>query len=332
MTFANVLPAYRDTFTAAVASADFAVDVAGCDCTADDVRAIAALPGVTKVVPVFGINDIPILGPGGESAAFAWVLDDVDGGSAIPIGPNHVAAGAFDFGSPADPLVVLDRETAIAVGAAVGDEVRLRVNGRDLVLHVAAITGSAARFRGPSMTFGRFVIEALLPPEYRAMPYTELLIAGSIETNAVQRAFLGRKTIVYSKSEQLEILQGQIEVSQPVITVVSIAAMVALFGFALLLALFATERRRAYLRLLPALGASIGQVVRSFLVVEALPTGLAMGLGGVVALAVITNLYFAQISVNVSFPAAVAGGVAIASATVVAHTAVLALRRASLRP
>jgi predicted lysophospholipase L1 biosynthesis ABC-type transport system permease subunit len=295
---------------------------------------ISQLPGVTGVVPVLGINDVPIAGPGGESAAFGWVLDDAAGGTATPIGPKYLIAGRFDLGTSSDPRVVLDRDTSIAIGAQVGDRLAIRVAGRDISLEVSGVAGSAARYRGPSIAFARFLVDPLLPADspFKDAPYTELLITGSVDTETVQRALLGRKTIIYSKGEQLAILEGQIEVSQPVITVVSVAAAIALTGFGLLVALFATERRRTYLRLLPALGASVRQVVTSFLVIEALPTALAAGIGAFLALSLIVNTYFAQISVNLSLAAALLGSSIVAGSSIAAHMLMLAVRRASLRP
>jgi hypothetical protein len=261
-------------------------------------------------------------------------LDNAAAGTAIPIGPKYLVGGRFDLGTPANPGVVLDRETSIATGAVVGDRIEIRLAGRVVTLEVAAVSGPAARFRGPSMALARFVVDPLLPADspFVDAPYTELLVAGTVDTETVQSALRARKTIIYSKSEQLSILEGQIEVSQPVITVVSIAAAIALAGFGLLLALFATERRRIYLRLLPALGASSRQATASFLVVEALPTAVAMGLGALAALIFVVNAYFAQISVHISLGVALLGSTALAAFAVFAHLVSLAARRASLRP
>jgi len=327
--FAASLPAYRDSFTAAVATAGFDVDVAGCACDDATLTRLRAAAGVDRLAGVLGLVDVPLAGPGRSAVAgFGWAIDSAADGDLTPIGPRRMVSGSFDLGSIAEPRVVLDRDLAGEVGAGPGDHVQMTLGGEELTFTVSGIAGSAARFRGPSFAMLRSVAAPLLPPgtELDRYPYTEVLLAGSITVDQVSELFRGDKAAVYSKADQIAALESQIEVSQPVIQVVS---ALAAFGLAVLLGFVATlaiERRRSLISLLPHLGASRGQAAIGILVVEGLPTSIAAVLGSIVGLVGIMGTYFARVSVYADPVAAIEAGLALAALYVGLLFGALAIR------
>jgi hypothetical protein len=297
--FAAALPAYRDSFTAGVAAAGFDVDVAGCACDSSTMATLRALPGASHVAGVLGLLDVPLQHDARSAVAgFGWAIDASADGVLTPIGPQRLLEGTFDLGTAAAPKVVLDRELADSLGVGPGDTVELKIGGRLFGFAVAGVTGSAARFRGPSFAVLRSVVAPYVPPDPDLVqfPYTEVLIAGST-LEEVQQALKGEKAAIYSKAEQIAALESQIEVSQPVIQVVSALSAAALLAVLVFAASLAIERRRGMLSLLPHLGASRGETATAVLVVEGAPLAVATAIGVLVGLIGIMGIYFARISV-----------------------------------
>jgi hypothetical protein len=303
-TFAAALPAYRDSFTAAVRSASFDLEIFGCGCSPRDVERI---PGVERAAGVLGLLDIRMSDPEGRTvvSSFGWALDATTDGAMTPVGPARIVEGAFDLGSPEAPGIVLDRELAGEIGASVGSNLALHVRDGIVKTTVLGIAGSAARFRGPSFAVLRAAVLPLLPRDPEGPgKYTEMLAQGTASVDEVAAQLGGSKVLIYTKAEQIESLESQLEVASPVIELVAALSMLSLLGFVLLTTTRSLERRRRLLTLLRHLGANPADAYTTFAVLEAIPLGVAAFIGAFAALGYLVNAYFGQIAVQVALPAA----------------------------
>jgi hypothetical protein len=325
--FAFVLPAYRGSFTAAIEHARFDVDLAACDCTNGDIAKIRSLVGVRRVAPVLGIGGMSLASRGREAGAWAWAIDNPADADLLPVGPDYLVDGAYDLGTTGAPKVVVDLELARQLNVGVGDLLTARFPTRSLELQVSGVTGPAARFRGPTLVLLRGVVTPLIPADspLRAAPFTEVFIQGTVSTAAIASLFPAGTTAVYSKQDQIAAQQAQIELSQPVIEVISVLAAVGLLTVLGFMGWQAIDRRRELLSLLPHLGTGWSTGLTAILVLEGMPTASAAGAGSVIGLTIIVNGYFAGIGAFVAFWSTVAAAGAVALTALLLQAAIYAL-------
>lgn len=323
--FSFVLPAYRSSFTAAIEHASFDVDL-GCECTDADLGRIRALPGVERTLPILGIAGLSLSAGDEEAGAWAWAVDDSANADLLPMAPDYLIDGSYDLGTVAQPRTVVDLELARQLGVGVGDTVDAHFPSRTLTLTVSGVSGAAARFRGPTLVLLRGLVTPLFPSDspLRAAPFTEVFIQGSVSTTAVAALFPAGTTAVYTKDEQLAAQEAQIEVSQPVIEVVSVLAAVGLLAVLAFVAWQAMDRRVALFSLLPHLGCGFGTGLFAALILEGVPTALAAALGTLVGVSVIVNGYFAGVGAYVSTQSAVVAAAAIAGVGLLIQAALYA--------
>jgi hypothetical protein len=329
--FVSVLPAYQATFTAALESASFDIDLNGLFHPAD-LATIRNVPGVAAATPVFGMFGVPVTHGSRGEAAWVWAVEESPDLSMLPLNPSFVSAGRFDLGTSSSPSIVLDQELAATLAASPGDEVTLEANSQMLRARVSAVTGPAARLRGPSLMIARSVIEGLMPPEVRAEgAYTEVFIRGTVTPDALVAALPGSNIAVATKDEMIDLQRQQIEVSPPVIDVSSRLALVGLIGMLVLLAWQARERRKDLLNVARNIGSPRLSILLGYLLLEGLPTAVAAGIGSAVVLLVVVNGYFANIGVYVEPRAVLAITVVLVVGILLAHAASLAIPARALR-
>lgn len=330
--FVSVLPTYQASFTAALESAAFDLDVNGQFHPAD-VESIQGVSGVTNVTPVLGLSFVPATHGSQQVAAWVWAVDDSADVSLLPLNPSFVREGQFDLGRPGRPSIVLDQELAAGLAVKPGDEVRLELNSQTLRVRVSGVTGPAARLRGPSLVVALSTIEGLIPLEFQAEGvYTEVLIKGTVTPDALAAALPSLRIGALSTNvEQLDLQRQQIEVSPPVIDVTSRLALVGLIGMVALLAWQARERRKDLLNITRDMGGGRLGIALGFLLLEGLPTAMAAGVGSAVALLVVVNGYFANIGVYVEPRAVLAISLVLVAGILLAHLASLAIPARALR-
>ena len=324
--FSFVLPAYRASFTAAVEHAQFDVDLAACECTDGDIGRIRTLPGVERIQPVLGIGGLGLSAGDKEAGAWAWAIDDTVNADLLPMAPDYLLDGRYELGTVAQPMAVVDLELARQLGVRVGDTIDAHFPNHTLALTVSGVSGPAARFRGPTLVLLRGLVTPLIPAgsPLRTAPFTEVFIQGSVTAATVAGLFPTGTTAVYTKHDQIAAQEAQIEVSQPVIEVVSIFAAVGLLAVLAFAGWQAMERRLALLSLLPHLGSGVGTGISAIVILEGLPTGFAAAVGAFLGVIVIVNGYFAGVGAFVSLPSATLAAGAVGGAGVLIQTAIYA--------
>jgi hypothetical protein len=329
--FVSVLPAYRATFTAALESARFDLDLNGFF-HPGDVRTIRNVAGVEAATPVFGIYGVPITHGSHSASAWVWAVDESADLTMLPLNPSFVREGRFDLGTPTMPSVVLDQELAAAIVAIPGDDVTIEANSQTLSARVSAITGPAARLRGPSLLISRSAIVRLMPPEVEAQgAYTEVLLRGTATPTALRTALSGTKFVLATKDEEIDLQQQQIEVSPPVIDVSSWLALVGLIGMVALLAWQSRERRKDLLSVARDLGTPRMSLLLGYLLLEGAPAAVAAGIGAAVVLEVFVNGYFANLGVHIEPRVVLSTTLVLVVAILLAHAASLAIPARALR-
>lgn len=322
-----MLPAYRSSFTAAVEQSAFDVDLAACECTAEDVARLRSLPGVERALPVLGIGGLAVSSSSAQAGAWAWAIDSAEDADLLPVSPGYLIDGRYDLGTPVQPRVVVDRELARLLGVAAGDRIQARFPTAVVDLTVAGITGPAARFRGPALVLLRQVVTPLIPADSDLVtaPYTEVLISGSVSTDVVAALFPIGTTAVYTKNEQIAAQEAQIELSLPVIEVVSLLAGVGLVAVLSFAGWQAVDRRRDLLSLLPHMGSPWSSGLTATLVIEGLPTALASAAATAIGLLVVVNGYFSGVGAFVSLPSIALASAAVAVMALLLHAVSYAL-------
>lgn len=324
--FSFVLPAYRASFTAAIEHARFDVDLAACECTVADSGRIRALPGVERILPVLGIGGLSLSAGDTKAGAWAWVIDDTANADLLPLSPDYLITGRYDLGTVAQPMTVLDLELARQLGTGVGDIIEAQFQNRTLKLTVSGVSGPAARFRGPTLVLLRGLVTPLIPPNSPliAAPFTEVFIQGSVSAATVAGLFPTGTTAVYTKRDQIAAQEAQIEVSQPVIEVVSILAAFGLLAVLAFAGWQAMDRRMALLSLLPHFGSGFGTGLVAVVILEGMPTALAAAAGALLGMIVIANGYFAGVGAFVSVASAAVAAGAVGGAGLLIQTAIYA--------
>ncbi|MES2210510.1 MAG: hypothetical protein V4515_10050 [Chloroflexota bacterium] len=312
--FAFVLPAYRSSFTAAIEQAAFDVDLAACECSQRDVARLRSLPGADRLLPVLGISGLAVTFGPTQAGAWAWALDSVDDADLLPLSPAYVIEGKYDLGTPSQPRIVIDRELARLLGVGVGDRLRAQFSTSVVDLTIAGVTGPAARFRGPALVLLRQVVTPFIPANSDLVgdPYTEVFIAGTVSTDQVAALFPLGTTAVYTKENQIAAQEAQIELSQPVIEVVSALAGVGLAGILAFAGWQAIDRRRELLSLLPHMGSPWSAGLAATLIIEGLPAALTSAVATAGGILVVVNGYFAGVGAFVSLPSVLLASVAVA--------------------
>lgn len=325
--FAAALPAYAASFTAVLEHAAYDVAIVGAFAPAD-VDRVRKTAGVEDVAPTFGLFGVVGSGPGGTSTLWVWTVDDDAAGELTPLNSDYLAVGAYELGSAERPSVVIDRDTARALGAAVGSSITLTLPEGSIDVEVSGITGPASRLRGPSIITLREPILARLPPsaELEDTPYTELLVRGSASPADLARLFPVGTVGLATRDEQMEAQRQQMEVDPGVIAVVSRLAAVALGGFVLLLIWTASQRRGELLSLATHFGASRAQLLRIHATLEAGPAMLALAAGVMLGLQVVVNSYLGGIGAYVDLATSLRVAAALGGIGLLLHLAVIVPR------
>jgi putative ABC transport system permease protein len=281
----------------AEAPAFFFLDIQHADRDAFD-RAIAAVPGVTKVesVPALRGRISAARGIPAEQAVvdkrYAWVLGGDRGMTYSATQPprSHLIAGSWwpaDYHGP--PEVSIAHEVALALGVKVGDELTFNVVGREMTAKVANIReidwgGLGINF---SLVFAPGFLEGA-PQTEIATAYAPRSAEARVE-RVVNLNYPGVTMIgVRDALATVDSLIGEIGLA------VRLTAGVALAAGTLVLAgaIAAGERRRIYdAVVLKVLGATRGTIVRAFLIEHGLlglmAALIAIALGTIAAWAVV---------------------------------------------
>jgi hypothetical protein len=323
--FATALPAYRSTFTDAIDSAGFDVDVAGCTCTAEMLADVRARNDVSAAAGVLGLIDVPIAAAGRSVVVhFAWALDREEDGWFTPIGPARLLAGEFALGTPDRPSVVIDSEIANDLETTVGDTVTITIGHRPWSATVAGVAHTAARFRGSSIALLRSFAVDHMDQGALLGDYTEVLLTGTITPEQAVSALGGKgAAVAYSKDEIRSTLESEIEVSAPVIDLISWFSVIALTGFLLLAGRMAFERRAPHLRLLSQLGATPTEVSLAFALLEAGSASLIAAVASVIGVQVILNAWFTRALVHVEWVPSLGVGLLAGGLCLVGHALAL---------